>query len=159
MANTGNTAADQGERAGPLPNPPPGVAITIEARRIYHRRMHHSRAEYFHPARSLAARAAGAVTELALDIHFGRGFSEREITGTETSFRFAEESVGKMSERRLEIDEAHALVDCQSFDLREHGRVRGVEEIAAVCIPGAENSYWRLELLHRPDLHRRGVRP
>src|SRR6266478_8884822 len=116
--------------------------------------MHHSRAEYLHPACALAAGTTRAVAKLAFDIHLGRGLREREVARTEASLRLAEEPVGEVGQRRLEIDKAHSFIDSQSFDLREHRRVRSVEEIPAVRVTGAQNSDRRLELLHRADLDR-----
>src|SRR5438270_6276745 len=121
--------------------------------------MHHPRAEYLHPAGALAARTAGSVTELALDVHLRRRLSEREIARPKTSLGFAEESVGEVSQCRLEIDEADTLVDGEAFDLCEHRRERCVEEVTTVRVSRAENANRRLELLHRADLHRRSVRP
>src|SRR3984893_8986333 len=128
---------------------PAGVAVAIESGGVQNGWMHHSRPEYLHPAGALAARAAGPVTQLALNVHLGRRLSEREIAWPEARFRLAEEPVGEMGQRRLEIDEAYPLVDRQAFDLREHRRVRCVEEIPAVGVPRTEDPDRRLEFLHR----------
>src|SRR5688572_4626728 len=147
--NVGNVVAQHRDSGRAHAEGPPGVAVAIEAGGVDYRRMHHSRPEYLHPAGALAAGAAGSVTELALHVHLRRGLREREVARPEARLRLAEESVGEMSQRRLEIDEADAFIDCQAFNLGEHRRVRGVEEIAAVRVPRTENPYRRLELLHR----------
>src|SRR3954464_3211527 len=121
--------------------------------------MHHSRAEYLHPAGALAARTSRPVTQLALHVHLRRGLGEREVAGTEPRLRLAEEAIGEMGECRLEIDEADAFVDRQSLDLGEHRRVGRVEEVTTVCVAGTQNPDRWLELLHGADLHRRRVRP
>src|SRR5204863_8408989 len=112
-----DVVAEHGDAGRAHSECPASVALTIQPCRIDHRRMHHPRAEYLHPAGPLAARAAGSVTDLALHIHLGRRFGEWEITRPEARFGFAEESVGEMRQSRLEIDEADSFVDCQSFDL------------------------------------------
>src|SRR6476620_1043895 len=55
---------------------PSGVFVSVETRVVDDRRMHHTRAKNLHPAGALAAGATGAVTELALDIHFSRWLGE-----------------------------------------------------------------------------------
>ena len=64
-----------------------------------------------------------------------------------------------MRQSRLEVDEADSFIDRQPLDLREHRRVRGVEEIATVGVAGTQDANRRLELLHGADLHGRCVRP
>ena len=66
--------------------------------------------------------------------------------------------LGETVERRLEIDEADAFVDAESFDLRERRRVRRVEEVAAIDGARDENANRRRVLLQRAHLHRRRVR-
>src|SRR4051812_45633501 len=106
--------------------------------------MHHSRAEYLHPAGALAARTSRAVTQLALHVHLRRRLGEREVAGPEPRLRLAEEPIGEMGERRLEVDEADALVDRQSFDLGEHRRVGCVEEVTTVGVARTQDSDRRL---------------
>src|SRR5690349_379922 len=62
---------------------PARVPLGIETRGLEHLWMHHARAEDLDPARVLAHRAAGAVADAALDVHFGRGLREREEARTE----------------------------------------------------------------------------
>src|SRR3954465_10721966 len=139
------------------PERPAGVAVGVETGRSEHRWVHHSRSENLHPPGALAAGAARAVTELALDIHFGRRLGEGEVAGTKARFRFSEEPVSEVGERRLEIDEADAVIDGESLYLRKHRSVRRVEEIPPVSVTGAQDSDRRLEVLHGADLHRRRV--
>src|SRR5688500_2408381 len=99
--------------------------------------MNHSRAKDLHPSSALAPPASRAVTQLALHIHLGRWLGERKKARAEACLRLAEQPVGEMGERRFQIDERDAFVDCQAFDLSEHRRVRGIEEIAPVAVSRA----------------------
>src|SRR5688500_19108769 len=111
--------------------------------------MNHSGADDLHPPCAFAARTARAVTQLALDVHLGRRLREREKARTETCLRFAEQPVREMSECRFQIDERHPLVDGEAFDLREHRRVRCIEEVATIAVAGTENPDRWLVRLHR----------
>src|SRR6185437_16980940 len=121
-----------GNAAGPHAECPAGIALAVHAGRLEHRRMHHPRAQNLHPPRSLAARAAAAVAYRAADVHFRRRFGEGEITGAKARGSLAEEAIREIRERGLEIHEADAFVHRHAFDLREHRRMRRVEEIAAI---------------------------
>src|ERR1700693_5283735 len=99
---------------------PAGVAVAIESGRSHYGRMHHSGAEYLHPAGALAASASGAVTELTLHVHLGGRLREWEVARPEPGLRFSEESIGEVRQRSLEIYEAHAFIERETFDLREH---------------------------------------
>src|SRR4029079_14898605 len=72
---------------------PAGVFLRINSGGFENVRMHHPRAEDFHPSCAFACSASCSVTELALDIHFCGRLGEREITRTESRFRFAEEAI------------------------------------------------------------------
>src|SRR5207247_10165380 len=73
----GNVVTQHGDSSRSHAECPSGVAIAIESGGVKHRGMHHPRAEYLHPAGSLAAWAANAMTQLALHIHLRRRFRER----------------------------------------------------------------------------------
>src|SRR5689334_7509813 len=139
-----DVVAEHGDARRSHPECPASVFVGIQSCRVDHRRVDHSRAEYLHPSGSLAAGAAGPMTELALDVHFGRRLGEGEIARTEPRPRFAEESIREVSERGFEVDEAHTLVDGEAFDLRKHWRMRRIEEIATVGVAGTENANRRL---------------
>jgi hypothetical protein len=63
-----------------------------------------------------------------------------------------------VGERGLEVHERDPLVDREPLDLREHRRVRRVEEVAAVHVAGHEHPHRRRVALERAHLHRGGVR-
>ena len=56
-----------------------------------------------------------------------------------------------------QVAEGDALVDGQALDLVEHGRVAGVEGVAAVAAARHHRVDGRRAALHDPDLHGRGV--
>src|SRR5665213_1693632 len=83
---------------------PPRVALGVHARGFEHVGMHHTAAEYLDPACLLAGGAAGAVAYAARDVHFGRRFGEGKEARAKSRDRLAEESIGEVGERRLEVD-------------------------------------------------------
>src|SRR5579862_1013756 len=124
---------------------------------LQHRRMDHSGTEDLDPAGALARRTTRAATDAALHVHLRRGFGERKEARPEAGARRAEESQRKAIEGRLEVDEADAFVDAQSFDLSKGGGVRRVEEISAIHVPRNEDpDGWRIAL-ERSHLYGRGV--
>ena len=70
----------------------------------------------------------------------------------------AEEAAREVGQGRLEVHEADPFVDGEPFDLREHRRVRRIEEVATVDVPRREDANGRRPALHRSHLHRRRVR-
>ncbi len=100
------------------------------------------------------------IAEIGLDVHLGRWLGEREEGRPESRApRRAVEAPRKVRERGLEIGKADPLVHREPFDLREHRRVRRVEEIAAIHVAGREDADRRRIFLQGADLHRRRVRP
>src|SRR5512138_2491562 len=91
------------------PERPAGVFLGIDAGRIEHVGMNHSRAENFHPSGVLAARTPGSVTQLALDIHLRGRLGEREEARTEARARLSEATIRELSESCLEVDEADSF--------------------------------------------------
>ena len=69
----------------------------------------------------------------------------------------AEEPVREVDQRGLEVHERDPLVHREPLDLREGGRVRGVERIVAVDHARNDHPDRRRRLHQRPDLHRRRV--
>src|ERR1051325_6495673 len=62
---------------------PARITLGIDARVLEHLWMHHSRPKDLEPARAFAHRAAGSVTDTALDVHLRRRLREREEAGAE----------------------------------------------------------------------------
>src|SRR4051812_36846714 len=120
--------------------------------------MHHPRAEDLDPARPFAHRAAGAMTDAALDVHLRRRLRERKETWAKARLAGTKEALCEATERRLQIDEAYAFVDAQPFDLHERRRMRRIERILSIRVPRNQHANgWRI-LLKRAHLHRRRVR-
>ena len=67
----------------------------------------------------------------------------------------AVELLGKQLKDALEVAHPDVLVDNQTFDLMEQGRVRGVYRVRAVNAAGRNDADRRLLLLHRAYLHGR----
>ena len=121
--------------------------------------MDHAGAEYFHPARLLAGRAARAAADLALHVHFCRGLGERKERRPEPDLgRRREDAARERRERGLEIDERDTFIDGKALDLLEHRRMRGIERIAAVAPPRRHDPDRRRIVLQRPNLDGRRVR-
>src|SRR5687767_12067819 len=70
----------------------------------------------------------------ALHVELRRWLGEREVAGPEARRSVAEEAPREVRERCLQVHEAHTLVDRQPFELGEHGRMRRVEEVAAIHV-------------------------
>src|SRR6266536_1910773 len=152
--NVRNAVELDSDTSRPHPKRPARVALAVDTRRVQHRRMNHSRPENLHPSGVLAARAAGSMTQRALNVHLGGWLSEREVAWSEARSRLAEELLRETRQRHLQIYDANPLVDRQPLDLGEHGSVRRIKEIAAIDVAGRENSYRRLIHLQRADLDR-----
>ncbi len=120
--------------------------------------MHEAGAEDLDPAGALARGAARAVAHAARHVHLRRRLGEREIARPEARLRLAEEAIREMRERGFQIDEGDPFIDRHPFELREHRRVRRVEEIAAVHVARREDANGRRVRLERAHLHRRGMR-
>ena len=121
--------------------------------------MHHAGAEDFHPAGLLAGRAAGAAADLTLHVHLGGRLGERKERRAEAHLRGRrEDTPSECRQRRLEVDECDAFIDCEAFNLLEHRRVRRVERISAVAASRDDDANRRRVALEGADLHGRGVR-
>ena len=73
--------------------------------------MHHAAAEDLDPTGLFAGRASRALADLTGHIHLGRGLRERKEARAKARLRFAEEAIGEVRERRLEVDEGNAFID------------------------------------------------
>src|SRR5688572_31057209 len=87
----------QGHAAGTHSEGPAGVALRIDPRGLEHLGVHHAGAEDLGPAAAFADRAPATLAELTLDIQLRRWLGEREVAGTETRARRAEEPAREIS--------------------------------------------------------------
>src|SRR5690606_943889 len=90
----------------------------------------HAAPQDLEPPFPAAEAAALAPADAALDVHFGAGLGEREITGPEPDAPvLAEERVSHRRQGALEVGHGHALVDQEPLDLVKHGRVRDRQSV------------------------------
>ena len=135
QADVGNAVAQHGDARRAHAECPSRVSLAVDAGGLEHVRMHHAGSEDLHPSGALAAGApaarhrAGTRTSISADGSVnGKKLGRKRVRVVAPKKRSRE-----VRERRLEVDEADSLVDRESFDLREHRRVRRVEEIAAIA--------------------------
>src|SRR5918995_1485894 len=131
-----NCIAQHGDSVRSHSERPSGVALGIDAGVLEHGGMYHPAAKDLHPACPLARRTPYAMAELAFNVHFRRWFGEGKERRAEAHLgRRSKESVGKVHQRGLEIDERNFLIYRQAFDLGEGRRVGWIERIIAVDQP------------------------
>ena len=70
----------------------------------------------------------------------------------------AEHLAGEREQHALKVGQRDVLVDRQALELVEHGHVRGIRRVGAVDAARHDDVDRRRLRLHRPHLHRRGVR-
>ena len=120
--------------------------------------MDHAAAEDFHPfvAGADFHRIANA---LIAHIHLRRRFGEGEVVRTETGLDLIglEEGRDEVQQHALEVTHMGFLVDHQTFDLVEHGRV-GLVPVAAIDAARRNDADRGVALEHGADLDRRRVR-
>ena len=157
------------EHRDPLDPHPEGEAldalgvVAVVAHELEHVRVDHPGAEDLDPGRALAQRAAlsrrqdPAVAVEARDVDLDARLGEREEVRAQPDLALgAEDRARERQQRALEVGERDALVDREPLDLVELRRVRGVG-VAAVDAARDDDVDRRRLLLHRADLHRRGV--
>ena len=106
------------------------------------------------PARQFARSPALEARDVDLDARLG----EREEVRAQAHVALvAEDRAREREQRALEVGERDVLVDREALDLVELRRVRRVA-VRPVDAPGDDDRDRRRLLLHRADLHRRGVR-
>src|SRR5262249_18943855 len=108
------------------------VLVGIEPAVSQHGGMHHAAAEDLQPVLAFAE-ADLVLVAPALDVDFQRRLGEREERRAEAHLHLVdlEERLAELLEDPLEVAEMRLLVDHQTFDLVEHGRV-GLVGIAAI---------------------------
>src|SRR5947209_7316924 len=111
--------------------------------------MHHPRAKHLHPTAVFTGAAALAITDGTIHVHLGTGFGEGEVTPTEAYPPIlAEQFASSPLEAALEICHRAVLIDQQTFDLVEHGLVRGIDGLVAVDLARNDDAYRWPHLLH-----------
>ena len=92
---------------------------------------------------------------IALNIHLCARLGEREVVRTETDDRvLAVQLLCEQLKDALEVAHTDALVNDQTLDLMEQGRVGSVNSVRAVNAARRNDADRRLALFHRADLHR-----
>jgi hypothetical protein len=121
-------------------------------------------AEDLDPRLAAADRAARAVAQEAVlaveagDVDLDARLGEREEVRAQADLALvAEDRAGEGQQRALQVGERDVLVDREPLDLVELRRVGRVGVAAVDPARDDDVQRWRV-LLHRADLHRRGVR-
>ena len=144
---------------------PLGV-VALVAHEAEHVRVDHARAHDLDPARPLAEGAERAVTlapgrvaREARHVDLDTRLGEREVAGAQAHpLALAEGRARELEQSALEVGQRDVLIHRETLHLREHRGVRGVG-VAPVDDTRHHDVDRRPLRLHRPDLHRRGVRP
>ena len=98
------------------------------------------------------------VTVRALDVELRRRLGEREVARPQARREAGpEERLRERLDRSGQVGHRDVAVDDESFDLVEHGHVRGVGRVAPEHPPRRDDVDRRLGGEHRADLHRRRV--
>src|SRR5215813_5733756 len=136
-----------------------GELFGIDRDGAQHVRVDHSRPAHLDPAGAFANTTAPASALEAGVVDLRAWFDEREIGWAEAYARFgAEEQTHELLDRAFQVAERDAAVYKQPFDLVEHRIMRGVGRVAAEDSSGRGHAQRRAALLHRVNLHRRGLR-
>ena len=136
-----------------------GVDIGVDAAGSEVVRVYHATAEDLHPSRVLAEVAAFAAADVTGDIHLSTRLGEGEIRRAQTDLRVGTKHLsGEGQQYLLEVGEAHALVDIESFDLMEEAVGACRDSLVAVDTSRAEHADRRLVGLHIVCLVAGGVR-
>src|SRR5919201_2580734 len=149
----GNAVAEQGD---PLLAEAEGETrhlVGVVADVAEHVRVDHPGAGQLDPARSLARRAAGAVTQKAGHGDADGRLREREEVGDEPNLALRpEQRAADVAQRAFEVGEGDPAVDREALHLVEDRRVRRVDGVAPVHAARRAHVDRRLPLHHHPDL-------
>src|SRR5580700_1522813 len=122
-------------------------------------RIDHARAEELDPSRIFTKPATAAPADEAGRIDFDGRFGEREIARAQARFSGGpKEFAHEILDCALEFAEGDVRINRETFYLVEHVGVGRVWIITAVDLSRHDDAYGRLLLLHRVNLHGRGVR-
>lgn len=131
-----------------------GVDFGVYAAGFKHIWIDHAAAENLDPAGVFAERATLSATEVAGDVHFGRGFSEREVARTQADLGFrSEHFAGKVEQSLAQVGERDVFVNVESLHLMEEAVGAGRDGFVAVDTSGTDDADWRLGLFHHAALH------
>ena len=136
-----------------------GILVGVDIAAGKHVGMYHAGAEYLDPALALTEAAALASAGEAGHIDLSRRLGEGEVVGTEADLGFlAEHLFREHGEGAFEVRHGDVLIDNQSLDLVEEGRMGGVDRVGAVYPSGGEDADRRALFLHHAHLHGGGCR-
>ena len=138
-----------------------GVAAidgAVDAAGFQYVRVNHTATENLYPAGVFAEAASFAAADVTADIHFGTGFCEGEVAGTQTDFRIrAEHLTGKGEEHLLQVGKRYVLIDIQAFYLMEEAVGTGADGFVAIDASRTEDAERRLVRFHIVCLVAAGV--
>ena len=116
--------------------------------------MDHAAAKDLDPAAALAESAALAVAFEAAHVHLGAGLREGEMMGAELHPGIcAEEFSGKFLQSPFQIGKGNILVNNQTLNLMEGGRMGRIHLVGAEDSSRCNHTDWELSLLHHACLH------
>ena len=118
-----------------------GVAVGVDAVQREDIGVYHAAPEDFKPAGALAHVASLAMAEGAGDVHLGGRLREGEVGGAQADVGVgAEQLLGKVGERLLQVGEGDAFVDIKGFDLVEHAMRPGGDGFIAEDASGGHQA-------------------
>ena len=135
-----------------------GVTVGIDAVQGQDIRVHHAASEDFKPSGSLAHIASLAVAEGTGDVHLGGRLREGEIGRAQADAGVgAEQLLGEVGQRLLQVGEGDTLIDIKGFNLVEHAVRTGGNRLVAEDAPGGDEADGEGVGFHVAHLHGRGV--
>src|SRR5690348_15865997 len=101
--------------------------------------MHHSATQNFHPACMLANSAAFPSANETTDVHFGTGFSKRNVRRTEAHLTISTKHfLSKVLKCLFPIGETYIFINIQTFYLMEKA-MRPCDDCFTVVHPSGTN--------------------
>jgi len=136
-----------------------GVDIRVDAAGSEVVRVDHAAAEDLYPSRVFAEVAALSAADVARDIHLSTRLGEGEVRRAQADLRVGPKHLaGEGQQHLLEVGEAHALVDIESFNLMEEAVGACRDGLVAVDTSRAEHADRRLVSFHIMRLIAGGMR-
>ena len=134
------------------------IDLAVDAAGFKHSGIYHAAAQNLDPTRVLAETAALTAAQHARYIHFGAGFGEREVAGTQANLGIStEQFLSKVQEHLFQVGKRHVLVDVKAFNLVEEAVGAGGNGLVAVNTARADDADGWLVAFHCAHLYRTGV--